>query len=281
MGERISFWAEFWCILLRINVEHLVFSFNFDELPKGWKRRLFGFAYRRIDHLRVHSKMEIALYRDYFGIPEDRMSLALWAMNMPDVLPKEPLQDGDYLCAVGGNARDYETLLAATLLAPDIPMVWVVRPYNVAGMDLPSHIRVITNVPYPEAMNYLAHSRAMVLPLKSAETPCGHVTLVSAMYLRKAILATDSAGISDYVKDGVSGMLIRPGDAEDLARCMRIVWRDREMQDRMGEKGLRFAEAFCSEANVRREMIDYLALRGLAASPSGDHSLVGADQPEA
>ena len=76
MGERVSFWAEFWCALLRIDVEHLVFSFNFDELPTGWKRRLFGFAYRRIDHLRVHSKMEIALYRDYFGIPEERMSLA-------------------------------------------------------------------------------------------------------------------------------------------------------------------------------------------------------------
>jgi len=273
MDPRLSFWAEFWCILLFVKVEHMAFSFNFDELPKGWKRLLFGFAFKRIDLMRVHSRMEIRLYRDYFGIPEERLKLGLWGVNMPDFEPKDALEPGDYLCAVGGNARDYETLLAAGLLAPEIPMVWVVRPENVAGMNLPAHIRVVTNVPHPEAMNYLVHSRAMVLPLKSAETPCGHVTLVSAMYLRKAILATDSAGISDYVEEGVTGMLCRPGDAEDLARCMRAMWRDREMLDRMGENGLRFAEAYCSEGNVRREMIDYLALRGLAASPTDDGKL--------
>jgi hypothetical protein len=65
-------------------------------------------------------------------------------MNMPDVSPEEPLQGGDNLCAVSGNAQDYETLLAASRLAPEIPMVWVVRPHNVAEMNLPANIHVVT-----------------------------------------------------------------------------------------------------------------------------------------
>ncbi len=227
------------------------YSFNFPELPRGWKRRLFSYAYERVDDLRVHSNMEIQLYHDYFSIPKDRIHLSLWSMNPPEVEPGGSLITGDYMTAIGGNSRDYQTLLAACWKTPEIPMVWVVRPENVAGLDLPPHVRVFCNTSYPVAMNYLAHSRAMVLPLKGAEVPCGHVTLVSAMFLGKAILATDSAGIHDYVAEGVTGMLCRPADPEHMVSCMRLLWRDRELNERMGENGLRFAETFCTESHAR------------------------------
>jgi Glycosyl transferases group 1 len=265
IDPRLSFWVALWCRVLRIRTPHFVFSFNFPELPHGWKRSVFRVAYKRIDAARVHSRMEIPLYHQVFAIPESRFRLGLWAMNAPEVTPGGPLIPGDYITAIGGNSRDYATLAEAGRLTPEIPQVWVVRPENLAGLDIPPHITVFSNAPYPDTMNYLLHSRYMALPLKGAEVPCGHVTLVSAMLLGKAILATDSAGVSDYVDEGVNGMLCRPHDAEHMAQCMRALWNAPAQTEQMGIAGQRFAQANCTEAHVREEMQAYLSECGLTA----------------
>ena len=263
LDPRLSFWCALFCRMLRVEVEHLVFSFNFAELPTGPKRRIFSYAFRHIDRVRVHSRMEVALYHRYFGIPRDRIRVGLWCMNTPEVAPAEPLKQGRYACAIGGNARDYLTLLRAAEQAPEIPMVWVVRPENIAGLSLPAHVTAVCNIPYAEAMNYLQHSAFMVLPLKGAEVPCGHVTIISAMLLSKAVIATDSAGISDYIEEQRSGLLCPPADAEALSDAMRSLWADEERTQQLGEHGREFAERHCSEAQVRRELTAFLGERGL------------------
>ena len=209
--------------------------------------------------------MEVELYSQSFGIPKERIKVALWCMNMPEVEPAEPLHRGRYACAIGGNGRDYETLLLAAQQNPDIPMVWVVRRENVEGMSIPPHITVVYDVPYGESMNCLQYSQFMALPLKGAEVPCGHVTIVSAMLLRKAIVATDSAGISDYVTEGENGLLCRANDPDHLAARMRLLWGNEAWSKDLGEQGFAFAEKNCSESKVGKEMTIFLRERGLVA----------------
>ena len=263
VDSRLSLWCSLFCRMLGANVEHFIFSFNFPELPRGWKRKVFSFAFRSIDSIRVHSQMEVALYSEYFGIPQERIKIGLWCMNTPEVSPEQPLHTPPYVSAIGGNARDYQTLLAAAEQSPEIPMVWVVRPQNVAGMTIPANVKLVCDVPYGEAMNYLKHSQFMVLPLKGADVPCGHVTIVSAMMLHKALIATDSAGISDYVRDRESGLLCRPGDAKDLAEKIRLLWKDDAWSKELGDNGARFAETHCSEDRMYSEMSLFLQDRGL------------------
>jgi hypothetical protein len=272
VDPRLSFWCSLFCRIFRVHTEHLVFSFNFPELPRGWKQRLFAFAFKRIHKLRVHSQMEVELYSEHFRIPQDRIQVGLWCMNAPEVDPVKPLHSLPYACAIGGNARDYQTLLLAAQLTPEIPMVWVVRPENVAGMDVPSHVKVVCNIPYGEAMNYLQHSQYMVLPLKGAEVPCGHVTIVSAMLLHKAIIATNSAGISDYVQEEVNGLLCRPSDPDHLADAMRTLWKDKVWSERLGEEGFAFAERNCSESKVREEMTVFFRERSLLRTNAVDET---------
>jgi glycosyltransferase involved in cell wall biosynthesis len=174
------------------------------------------------------------------------------------------LQSGDYVCAVGGNARDYTTLGAVAERHPEIPQVWVVRPGNLTGLHLPPNVRVAANISYPASMNFLAHSRFMVLPLKSAEAPCGHVTLVSAMYLGKAIVATCSAGITDYVTEGETGLLCAAANVDSLEEHMLRLWNDPGEAERLGGNGLAFVQNHCSDAAVAEEMVDYFRSLGLA-----------------
>jgi hypothetical protein len=45
MDPRITFWVALWSRVLAVDTPHLAYSFNFPELPRGWKRRLFSYAY--------------------------------------------------------------------------------------------------------------------------------------------------------------------------------------------------------------------------------------------
>lgn len=260
---RLSFWCSLFCRLLRTKTDHVTFSFNFAKLPLGWKQRLFKFAFRQLTALRVHSLVEKALYSNHFGIPEDRIEVCLWGMNVPEVSTAPPLLERPYVSAVGGNARDYQTLLGAAQLLSDVPMVWVVRPDNIFGMEIPDHVRVLTNIPLPQAMNVLAHSTLTVVPLRDSQVPCGHVTLVSSMLLRKPIVVTSSAGVFDYVRDGWNGFHCKPHSAADMADKIRTLWEHPETARTLGENGFQFASEHCTERSVRNDLSAILQKYGL------------------
>jgi glycosyltransferase involved in cell wall biosynthesis len=254
IGPRLSFWCGLFCRLFRTTVDHYAFAFNFAELPTGWKKKTFTFGFRHLKSLRVASQTEKSLYSDYFGIPEDLIDVRLWGMNVPEVSADPPILNQPYVSAVGGNARDYVTLLGAARLLDTVPMVWVVRPENVAGLELPPHVTVLRNIPYPHAMNVVANSQLTVVPLKDSKVPCGHVTLVSGMLLKKAVVATNSAGVLDYVTDGWNGLLCKPHSATDMAEKIRTLWEEPETARILGENGFRFATEHCSERGVRDDL---------------------------
>jgi hypothetical protein len=146
-------------------------------------------------------------------------------------------------------------------------MVWVARPENFAGLELPQHVRTLHGIPFSQSMNVVAHSRMTVVPLKGSQIPCGHVTVVSGMLLRKAVVATNSAGITDYVIDGWNGLLCEPNSAEDLAKKIQTLWEAPETALRLGENGFRFATEHCSETMASEDMSSLLQSYGLEDAP--------------
>jgi glycosyltransferase involved in cell wall biosynthesis len=246
------------CSLFRIRVNHYVNSLNFPELPVGIRRYLMRYAFRQVAGFAVHSEMERSLYSRYFEIPVDRIRVRLWSIGVPDVSPDTPLQEGRYVSSIGGNGRDYRTLLEASRILPQIPFVLVVRPGSLAGL---------VDAPFGEAMNILLHSEFTVLPLVSSTVPCGHVTLVCAMHLGRAVVATQSLGISDYVKPGFNGTLCEALSAESMARAIDELWRDPSETERLAENNRRFGAENCSEARVRSYMSSVLAEWGIPSQP--------------
>ena len=51
------------------------------------------------------------------------------------------------------------------------------------------------------------------------------------------VVASDEGGIPDEVKDGMTGLLSRKGDAADLARCLKALLTDPSARTRMGVAG--------------------------------------------
>jgi glycosyltransferase involved in cell wall biosynthesis len=264
--DRATQYCALLCRLLRIRVYHYVHSFNFPELPVGLRLLLLRFAFQQIARFSVHSTMERSLYSRYFHIPEDRFCVRLWSIDVPKVSPGHPLVEGRYVSSIGGNGRDYRTLLEACRILPHIGFVLVVRPENLMGLNVPPNVRVIVNAPFEEAMNILQYSAFTVLPLPTSNTPCGHVTLVCAMHLGKTVVATASAGIADYVFHGRNGLTCNPSSPQNMADAIHQLWVNPAETAVLSEDNRRFGAEHCSEARARNDLASVLAERDIGLS---------------
>ena len=229
--------------------KHLAYSFNFTELPHGTLHKAMSVAFRAVDRFVCFSNMERALYAQHFDLDINRIDMIHWAARSPAIdRAAAPAVRGDYLCAIGSQARDYATLLEAMRALPQIRLVIVATPQSVTGLNIPSNVEIRCNIPLGQAMNILQHSRFMVVPLRDSEVPCGHVTIVAAMHLQKATIASASSGIADYVANEETGLTVAAGDPNALSAAIDRLWSDPAHCARLGIAAQSFAAHSCSEA---------------------------------
>jgi len=79
--------------------------------------------------------------------------------------------------------------------------------------------------------------------LPSRREPLGIVNL-EAMASGKAVLAARVGGVPEIVEDGVSGLLVEPGDADALARAILRLATDAPLRARLGAAGKDAAKRF-------------------------------------
>jgi len=237
-------------------MRHLAFSFNFTQLPTGIARRVMAQAFRSVERFVVFSTLERDLYAGYFGLPAERIDMLHWGVQAPQVdALAPPLEHGDYFCALGSQGRDYATLLRAMQRLPQRRLVMVATPGSLAGLNIPANVTVRTGIPLADAMNILAHCRFLALPLAGSEVPCGHVTIVSAMHLGKAVIATASSGLDDYAFAHATALTCPAYDDGAWENAIETLYADPALGCRLGLAGRRFAQAHCSEQGV----VEYFA----------------------
>ena len=250
------------CRTIQVEDDGAIFShsFNFTVLPGPLKRRIFSLALQRVERFAVFSQMERALYASAFKLDASKIDFIHWGVSPPEV-EREPIVSGNYVCSIGGNARDYQTLMDAARLMSNTKFVVVARPQNMVGLDVPSNVTVRTNLPFSDAMNILGHSRLLALPLTGSEVPCGHVTIVAAMHLGKPIVVTESTGVTDYVENGVTGLTVKTGSASDLVCAVQSLLKDESLLDPLANSGQRFAATHCSEQAVAEHFHAWITSR--------------------
>jgi glycosyltransferase involved in cell wall biosynthesis len=234
---------------------HLAYSFNFTELPRGAARKLMALSFKSVERFVCFSNMERQLYARHFDLDIERIDMIHWAAEPPSIDPgAQPAIAGDYICAIGSQARDYATLMQAMRSLPHIALVVVATSRSISGLNIPGNVEVRCSIPLGEAMNILRHSRFNVVPLRNSEVPCGHVTIVAAMHCEKASIVSDSSGVADYVRTGVNGLAVPAGDARALAQAIERLWDDPAESSRLAAAAKIFAQRFCREAAA----VDYL-----------------------
>ncbi len=103
---------------------------------------------------------------------------------------------------------------------------------------------------------------ALVLPSTAASETFGLVQLEAMVRGRPVIAARASGGVVSVQEEGVTGLLVSPGDVRALRGALRQLWEDPRRADRMGEAARqRVRERFDAAARGRElsELLERIA----------------------
>lgn len=94
-------------------------------------------------------------------------------------------------------------------------------------------------VPRPSVSSYLDRSRFLILPSRSEGLG---LVIIEAMSRARPVVATDVGGISELVKDGITGILVTPDDVDALSAGILRILNNPNLAGRLGAAGRREAE---------------------------------------
>ncbi len=84
-------------------------------------------------------------------------------------------------------------------------------------------------------------------------------TILEAMAAGLAVVSTHSVGVSDCLRDGENGLMVRPGDVPALAKALGRVIEDAELRARLAQAGLEECRRVYSWTAVGRQIMDVYA----------------------
>jgi glycosyltransferase involved in cell wall biosynthesis len=187
-----------------------------EELPNG------------VDVQRFHPEIDSGGLRTRYGLKRtDRVVLFVGALDR-----------AHYFKGVG-------VLLQALAYLPDKGIRLLVvgegnlRPTyqeQAVGLGLGDRVIFCGRVSNKELPTHYALCDLLVLPSVTMSEAFG-VVLLEAMACGKPVIASNLPGVRSVVNAGEDGLLVRPGDVDDLAEKIQMLLGDPQRRQEMGERG--------------------------------------------
>lgn len=184
----------------------------------------------------------------------------------------------DRICSVGWESRDYGTLVKAVSGMPLSAHIAIgVKGFSSSAMEtdddghsqpdsfdsmtgkhtkplyqawrtqllqdgVPENIVIHNQLNSVALRDLYARSRFAVVPLHEADFDAGITTIIEAMAMGKAVIATRTQGQVDVIREGVDGLYVPPGDPRALRQAIEYLVLHPEKAARMGRAGREQAE---------------------------------------
>lgn len=211
-------------------------------------------AIRLVDSPRVHycvlSTEEVGTFPGIWGVDPDRVHFTPFPHTLYDDALDAPTSDGGYVFAGGNSLRDYDLLEAA--VAGTGVEVHIAAKWRGAG-SANVQARVLT---HEEFMADLAGCGVCVVPLHRTVRSAGQQTYLNAMALGKLVIVTGAPGVTDYIEDGVTGVITAP--EPDALRAAILDALDPARSDHYREvaaRGKDVARSTFNEYTYREELL--------------------------
>lgn len=223
-------------------------------------------------NLILFSKCEIQLYKEKMGISENKMiSIPYGDWNSEGrnrQITTENLQnktEENYYFSGGYSNRDYRSLLQTwTKLFPEKKLIIIgsknnkdlleyLKKQETTQKNASTSISVMLDMPSEEFDRYLIGARACILPFRENTGASGQSVTLRCMKYHKLIVSTDIYIMREYVKDRVSGFLLKDFD-KDLKNTIKLIeiMSDSEKEKMKSEQDSIFNKKFAHEVITSR-----------------------------
>ena len=149
------------------------------------------------------------------------------------------VKKGEYVLFFGRFSKEkgINTLVNVCKRLPEIPFVFA------GGGPLEELLRNVQNIKNvgflrgAELLKTISEARFTVFPSECYEN-CPFSVMESQMY-GTPIIGADIGGIPELIKDGTTGFLFQPGNADNLVEKIKTLWYNRNLLEEMTENCLK------------------------------------------
>jgi GT2 family glycosyltransferase len=204
--------------------------------------------------------------RDHFialGAAPDSVHVLPWAVDHTFFTPGRRDGGTPFALAVGeARGRDYPLLLAAIEGLPiDMRVLaggyFEAREKRPAAFPwIPANVTIMSRVSPAELRTLYAQASFVVLPVLDVIYPAGVTAAMEAMCMARAIIATRSRGLRDYLIDGETCLLVEPGDAAGMRAAIHRLASEPQLARRLGDNGRARVEAGLNQQRYVEQLAD-------------------------
>ena len=208
------------------------------RLSPAKKKLLMRALHGRMDAIFVYAETQHQYAKDILGIPESKLHLIPFHADSRFFAPQPEASVQDRISSAGLELRDYPTLVEAVRgLEIDVRLAaaspWSKRENETAGRSLPRNVSARA-YSYRELRDLYASSRFVVVPLYENDFQAGVTTILEAMAMGKAVIASRTAGQRDVIDEGINGLYVPPGDVTALRDAIQGLMSQPETAARLG-----------------------------------------------
>jgi len=120
---------------------------------------------------------------------------------------------------------------------------------NLIPNNIKERVSFFGNVERDILIDYYRGSDVCVVPSFYENFPN---TVMEAMSCGKAVVASNTGGIPEVIEDAISGLLVKTGDAKDLAEKVIMLLKKRDMRENIGINARKRIESLYSKAVVAK-----------------------------
>lgn len=172
-------------------------------------------------------------YAALLRLPVERFVFLPTPWAAPDDVPAPT--DGGFVLALGQSNRDYATLFRA-VAGLELPATVVAADETPFGGEVPPpNVTVRFNTDHHVTNALIASARLHVIPLHPTGFSSGQTVLLRAMAAHKPCIVSRVAGVTDYIDENQTAVLVPPHDPEALREALTMLWDNPAERVRLGE----------------------------------------------
>ena len=277
-------WSERAGIPLALYKRFIPFKNRFVTMFQCWSER----QHLAVTKLDLFSAMDQIIVhctsmRENFvrlGAPQEKVKLIHYSIDQQFFSPPSNAQQSENMIMSIGEprSRNYPALFQAVDGLPVKLTVagfghWYAREKNGSvQVTLPANVSMTRQLAQLELRQLYASARFVVLPIRDLIYSAGATASLEAGSMARAVVAFRSRGITDYIIDGETGILVEPGDAAAMRDAIQYLVAKPQEAKRMGENARqRIVETFNLETYVSN-IADVL----MGREETGERSIAGA-----
>jgi len=245
---------------LGIATPHLVIGHHLTTPAKAPLMRHLG-AHEGMSRVVLHSRMQMELVERNLGVPAAKLAFVPYYADTAFWSPADLLEERLVLSA-GREHRDYVTLASA---CADLDVRVVVAAGSVHSPG--STVRAPAGWPanfelkfagYTALRELYARASVVVVPLVNTDFQAGVTTMLEAMAMGKAVVATATSGQSGVVRHEVTGLCVPPNDPEAMKAAITRLLDSPAERRRLGSSAREAVLADHSVEGYARQLAEHM-----------------------